>query len=224
MGEVSSRHPTSARSPDGAPPRAVLGVKVGAGGAGTADAISHGSGSSFMYGLAAGSLSLFRDVHVFPCWVHDRYEGDEEVAACLDEEDRAKVNQFDEVSHVRRVLAALADYLERKDRGDVGAEATARFLSASSLGSRRLDGPLSPVSVICVRSVGSTTANTPTGSRRVSSLRPHDLRHIFACALAQATTAHTTQRGQCSVQKQGAFLGAFGGGTPEEAVEKHEFR
>ena len=58
---------------------------------------------------------------------------------------------------------ALADYLDQERPADAGATSVALFLSAVSIGSRRPDG------------------------RHISPLRPHDLRHSYAFALAAAT-------------------------------------
>lgn len=84
---------------------------------------------------------------------------------------------------------AVADYLERERPTDVGDQAVALFLSAVSIGSRRPDGRLSPRSVntICEQIGRWHDAEHTDPARRISPLRPHDLRHSFAFALAAET-------------------------------------
>lgn len=85
--------------------------------------------------------------------------------------------------------AALADYLEHERPRDVGPDATAIFLSAVSIGSRRPDGRLSPRSIntICEQIGRWHDADHPDPDRHISPLCPHDLRHSFAFALAAET-------------------------------------
>ena len=84
---------------------------------------------------------------------------------------------------------ALADYLEHERPADADANSTALFLSAASIGSRRPDGRLSPrsINLICEQIGRWHDAEHPDPARHISPLRPHDLRHSFAFALAAAT-------------------------------------
>ncbi|MBT8225398.1 MAG: site-specific integrase [Dactylosporangium sp.] len=84
---------------------------------------------------------------------------------------------------------AVADYLEHERPVDAGGETVALFLSAASIGSRRADGRLSPRSIntICEQIGRWHDAEQTDPARRISPLRPHDLRHSFAFALAAET-------------------------------------
>ena len=84
---------------------------------------------------------------------------------------------------------AVADYLERERPTDAGPESTALILSAASIGSRRPDGRLSPrsINLICEQIGRWHDAEQPDPARHLSPLRPHDLRHSFAFALAAET-------------------------------------
>ena len=86
---------------------------------------------------------------------------------------------------------ALADYLEAERPVDTTEESTALFLSAASVRSRRPDGRLSGRSVnsILERIGRLHDAEHTDPERRISPLRPHDLRHTFAFGLAEATNA-----------------------------------
>ena len=86
---------------------------------------------------------------------------------------------------------ALADYLEVERPVDATGESTALFLSAVSVSSRRPDGRLSgrSVNTILERIGRLHDAEHTEPQRRISPLRPHDLRHTFAFGLAQATNA-----------------------------------
>ena len=86
---------------------------------------------------------------------------------------------------------ALADYLEEERPVDTTDESTALFLSAVSVSSRRPDGRLSgrSVNTILERIGRFHDAEHTEPERRISPLRPHDLRHTFAFQLAQATNA-----------------------------------
>ncbi|MGH3599491.1 MAG: tyrosine-type recombinase/integrase [Pseudonocardiaceae bacterium] len=95
--------------------------------------------------------------------------------------------------------AALADYLDHERGRDAGDEqASALFLSAASIGSRRADGRLSPraVNLICEQIGRWHDAEHPDPTRRLSPLRPHDLRHCFAYRLSAQTNhdAYELQR------------------------------
>jgi integrase len=84
---------------------------------------------------------------------------------------------------------ALADYLERERPRDASDEASALFLSAASIASRRRGGRLSPRAINSVlERIGRWhDAEHSDPVRWVSPLRPHDLRHTFAFALAETT-------------------------------------
>jgi site-specific recombinase XerD len=86
---------------------------------------------------------------------------------------------------------ALADYLERERPRDATHEATALFLSAISLPARSSDGRLSPRAInLLLEQIGRWhDAELADTRRRISPLRPHDLRHTFAFHLAQVTGA-----------------------------------
>jgi integrase len=87
--------------------------------------------------------------------------------------------------------AALADYLERERPRDASEQATPVFLSAVSLSARSSDGRLSPRAInLLLEQIGRWhDAEVPDPRRRISPLRPHDLRHTFAFHLAQVTGA-----------------------------------
>ncbi|MGH3529657.1 MAG: tyrosine-type recombinase/integrase [Pseudonocardiaceae bacterium] len=94
---------------------------------------------------------------------------------------------------------ALADYLDHERPRDTGDEqASALFLSAASISSRRADGRLSPraVNMICEQIGRWHDAEHPDPTRRLSPLRPHDLRHCFAYRLSAQTNhdAYELQR------------------------------
>ncbi|HYF76887.1 MAG TPA: tyrosine-type recombinase/integrase [Symbiobacteriaceae bacterium] len=86
---------------------------------------------------------------------------------------------------------ALADYLE-KERPQDGSDLTeAMFLSAKGLPARSSDGRLSPRSINAIlEQIGKWhDAELRDTARHISPLRPHDLRHTFAFALARQTGA-----------------------------------
>jgi site-specific recombinase XerD len=87
--------------------------------------------------------------------------------------------------------AALADYLERERPRDATDEAKALLLSAVSLPARSADGRLSPRAInLLLEQIGRWhDAELPDARRRISPLRPHDLRHTFAFHLARVTGA-----------------------------------
>jgi integrase len=93
----------------------------------------------------------------------------------------------------RDVRTAIADYLERERPDDAGAAidetATALFVAARSIATRRPDGRLSPRSInTIVAEVGGIHDLEVTGAdRQLGGLRPHDLRHSFAFQLSQAS-------------------------------------
>jgi integrase len=82
---------------------------------------------------------------------------------------------------------ALADYLEHERPADAGAAAL--FLSAASIGSRRPDGrlPSRSINLICEQIGRWHDAEHTAPAGHISPLRPHDLRHSFAFAQADAT-------------------------------------
>ena len=84
---------------------------------------------------------------------------------------------------------ALADYLDHERPRDASADASAVFLSAVSVASRRPGGRLSPRSINAIlERIGRWhDAEHSDPARHVSPLRPHDLRHTFAFALAETT-------------------------------------
>ncbi len=87
--------------------------------------------------------------------------------------------------------SALADYLEHERPHDVDADSTALFVSASSVRSRRSGGRLSPraINLILERIGAWHDAEQIEPDRRISPLRPHDIRHTFAFSLSEATGA-----------------------------------
>ncbi len=74
---------------------------------------------------------------------------------------------------------AIADYLETERPGDADDHAEALFLAASSIGTRRRGGRLSPRSVnTIVGEIGRLhDAEVTDRERQLGALRPHDLRH-----------------------------------------------
>lgn len=87
--------------------------------------------------------------------------------------------------------AALADYLERERPDDSGDGGAALFLSAKGLPARSADGRLSVRSInLILEQIGRWhDAEVADPARRLSPLRPHDLRHTFAFQLARTTGA-----------------------------------
>jgi integrase len=86
---------------------------------------------------------------------------------------------------------ALAEYLETermKDAGEV-TESVALFLSATGTPARREDGRLSirAINLLLERIGYWHDAEVSDPARKVSPLRPHDLRHTFAYRLAAET-------------------------------------
>jgi site-specific recombinase XerD len=86
---------------------------------------------------------------------------------------------------------ALADYLERERSQDTSSTSSALFLSASGIPHRAPDGRLSPRAVnLILEQIGRWhDAEVRDPARRISPLRPHDLRHTFAFMLAKTTGA-----------------------------------
>jgi integrase len=86
---------------------------------------------------------------------------------------------------------ALADYLEHERPADATEASTALLLAATTVAARRHDGRLAPRSVnLILEQIGRWhDAEVTDPARRLSPLRPHDLRHTFAFALARTTGA-----------------------------------
>ena len=86
---------------------------------------------------------------------------------------------------------ALADYLERERPRDAGEATLALFLSATGIPARAPTGRLSPRALnLILEQIGRWhDAEQTDPRRRISPLRPHDLRHTFAFHLAQVTGA-----------------------------------
>ena len=86
---------------------------------------------------------------------------------------------------------ALADYLEHERPADATETSTALFLAARTVAARRADGRLTPRAVnLILEQIGRWhDAEVTDPARRLSPLRPHDLRHTFAFQLARTTGA-----------------------------------
>lgn len=86
---------------------------------------------------------------------------------------------------------ALADYLEYERPVDATETSTALFLAARTVAARRTDGRLTPRAVnLILEQIGRWhDAEVTDPARRLSPLRPHDLRHTFAFQLARTTGA-----------------------------------
>lgn len=86
---------------------------------------------------------------------------------------------------------ALADYLERERLKDVNDLSKALFLSSMGIPARSPDGRLSPRAINLILSqIGRWhDSEVKDDSRKISPLRPHDLRHTFAFQLAKVTGA-----------------------------------
>lgn len=84
---------------------------------------------------------------------------------------------------------ALAEYVERERPEDASVDSEALFLSARGIPARRSDGRLSvrAVNLVLERIGRWHDAETSDLARRLSPLKPHDLRHTFAYQLAAAT-------------------------------------
>ncbi len=84
---------------------------------------------------------------------------------------------------------ALAEYLEKERSRDAGPDSEALFLSAAGTPARRGDGRLSvrAVNLVLERIGRWHDAEVTDPARRISPLRPHDLRHTFAYRLAAET-------------------------------------
>lgn len=79
-----------------------------------------------------------------------------------------------------------------KERGlDTGDDAAALFLAAKRLPARKAGGRLGVqvVNLVLAQIGRLHDAGVADPARRISPLRPHDLRHTFAFALARETNA-----------------------------------
>ena len=83
----------------------------------------------------------------------------------------------------------LAEYLETERLRDAGSDSGALFLSAEGTPARRGDGRLSvrAINLLLERIGRWHDAEVTDPVRRISPLRPHDLRHTFAYRLAAET-------------------------------------
>ncbi len=86
---------------------------------------------------------------------------------------------------------ALADYLERERPNDSTKKTSSTFLSARKTALAKDDGRLSPRSInLILEQIGQWhDAEMRDDNRKLSPLRPHDLRHTFAFQLARTTGA-----------------------------------
>jgi integrase len=86
---------------------------------------------------------------------------------------------------------ALAEYLEQERVADARESEMALFVSARGLPARSADGRLSPRAInLILEQIGRWhDAEVAEEARRLSPLRPHDLRHTFAFQLARTTGA-----------------------------------
>lgn len=103
--------------------------------------------------------------------------------------------------------SALADYLEKERSGDASAVG-ALLVSARGLHARSEDGRLS---VRAINRILEYIGRMHDGeaaypSRRVSPLRPHDLRHTFAFQLAQATGADAYELERRHGHRSGRYI------------------
>ncbi len=87
--------------------------------------------------------------------------------------------------------SALANYIETERPEDAGNGSEALFLAASTVSARRGGGRLSPraINLILERIGRWHDAEMIDAERKISPLRPHDLRHTFAYRLAKVTGA-----------------------------------
>jgi site-specific recombinase XerD len=86
---------------------------------------------------------------------------------------------------------AVAEYLERERLADATPQTSALFLAAATVAACRGHGRLSPRAVnLILTQIGRWhDAEVTDPTRRLSPLRPHDLRHTFAFQLAKVTGA-----------------------------------
>ncbi len=82
---------------------------------------------------------------------------------------------------------ALADYLEFERIVDAGEDSERIFLSAKKIPKRLPDGRMTPRSINFILERIGQLHDGEFPKRKISPLRPHDLRHTFAFLLAEAT-------------------------------------
>ncbi|MBK7780155.1 MAG: tyrosine-type recombinase/integrase [Ardenticatenia bacterium] len=113
--------------------------------------------------------------------------------------------------------SALADYLEKERLGDAGAVG-ALLVSARGLGARSEDGRLSVRAINRIlEHVGRMhDGEVADPSRRVSPLRPHDLRHTFAFQLARTTGADASELERRLGHRSGRYISRYT--NPPEVV------
>jgi integrase len=119
-------------------------------------------------------------------------------SAALRTAHRARINRVHGKGNTERVVflsadarTALADYLERERPGDAHPDSRALFLSATGLPRRLPNGRLAPqaINAVLTRIGRWHDSEQRDPARRISPLRPHDLRHTFAFQLAHTTGA-----------------------------------
>jgi len=86
---------------------------------------------------------------------------------------------------------ALAEYISKERINDINENSIALFLSAINIPQRSHDGRMSPRSInLILKQIGQWhDAEIKDSERKISPLRPHDLRHTFAFQLASVTNA-----------------------------------
>lgn len=114
--------------------------------------------------------------------------------------------------------SALADYLEKERPVDTTDTSAALFLSARGLPARQEDGRLSVRSINRILEyIGRLHDGEVTDpGRRVSPLRPHDLRHTFAFHLSRATGADAYELERRLGHRSGRYISRYT--NPPEVV------
>lgn len=138
---------------------------------------------------------------------------------------RARLVQVQGKGHSERSVflsadarTALADYLEQERPRDATSESTALFLSAQGLPARAAGGRLSPRAInLILAQIGRWhDAEMADPARRISPLRPHDLRHTFAFQLARATGADAYELERRLGHRSARYIARYT--NPPEAV------
>lgn len=112
---------------------------------------------------------------------------------------------------------ALADYLERERPGDVADGSAALFLSATGIPARSADGRLAVRAINRIlEQIGQLHDAEVDPGRRVSPLRPHDLRHTFAFQLARSTGADAYELERRLGHRSGRYIQRYT--NPPEGV------